>query len=93
MLTLHRHKLRCSLSHSCSLNDTLTSMANLAFTWKGQGRDMEAISLMSECAQLRQRILGVNHPHFISSSTVLAAWKAEEASTEQCSNAVTTTID
>ena len=60
---------------------TLTSMNNLAFVWKGQGRDMEAISLMAECVRRRQRALGVNHPGSISSSTALAEWKVEEAST------------
>ena len=33
--------------------DTLTSMNNLAFTWKGQFRDAEAVNLMKECVQLR----------------------------------------
>jgi len=33
---------------------TLTSMANLAGTWKSQGGDEQAIGLMSECVQLRQ---------------------------------------
>lgn len=59
--------------------DTLTSMANLAFTWKGQGRIVKATNLMSECVQRRQRVLGVNHYYFISSSRVLAKWKAEQA--------------
>jgi hypothetical protein len=27
--------------------DTLTSMANLAFAWKAQGRDAEAVQLMT----------------------------------------------
>ena len=58
---------------------TLTSMANLAFTWKGQGRIVEATHLMSECVQRQQRILRVSHPDFISSSKVLAEWKIEEA--------------
>jgi DNA transposition AAA+ family ATPase len=57
---------------------TLTIMANLAFMWKEQGRIVDAICLMSEIVQRRQRMLGVNHPHFISSSRVLAEWKAEE---------------
>ena len=28
--------------------DTLTSMNNLAFTWKGQGQDKEALKLMEQ---------------------------------------------
>jgi hypothetical protein len=58
---------------------TLTSMANLAFTWKGQGQDAEAVRLMRECVWLRQSILGIDHPHFISSSGTLAGWEAEQA--------------
>jgi hypothetical protein len=38
--------------------DTLTSMNNLAFTWKGQARDIEAIDLMDKCVQARERHLG-----------------------------------
>lgn len=51
--------------------DALTSMNNLAFTWKGQGRILEATRLVSEYVQRRQRVLGVNHAHFISSSKVV----------------------
>ena len=58
--------------------DTMTSMNNLAFTWKGSGKEIEAIRLMEECVQLRTRILGVNHPDSISSCTVLDTWKAEQ---------------
>lgn len=29
--------------------NTLTSMANLAFTWKGYGQDAKAIELMEKC--------------------------------------------
>jgi hypothetical protein len=29
--------------------DTLTSMNNLAFTWKSYGRDHDALRLMKEC--------------------------------------------
>jgi len=57
--------------------DTLTSMNNLAFTWKEQGRIAEAIELMERCAQLRTKVLGAEHPHTLSSSTVLMEWKTE----------------
>jgi hypothetical protein len=33
-------------------HSTPSSMANLAFTWKSQGRDGEALALMKECVQL-----------------------------------------
>ncbi|KAF2732062.1 hypothetical protein EJ04DRAFT_441738 [Polyplosphaeria fusca] len=52
--------------------DTLTSMNNLAFTWKGQNRDVEAIGLMQQCVQLRLRKLGAAHPYTISSLATLA---------------------
>jgi hypothetical protein len=42
--------------------DTLTSMANLALTYRSQGRWKDAISLMEACFQLRKRILGGYHP-------------------------------
>jgi hypothetical protein len=58
---------------------TLTSMNNLAFTWKGQGRDAEAVQLMEDCIQLGRRILGVSHPHFLSSCAALDEWQAEHA--------------
>ncbi|PVH73200.1 hypothetical protein DL98DRAFT_431749 [Cadophora sp. DSE1049] len=58
--------------------DTLTSMNNLAFTWKGNGKDIEAVRLMEDCVRVRKRLLGLNHPHSISSCTALDAWKAEQ---------------
>ncbi|OCK80636.1 hypothetical protein K432DRAFT_297220, partial [Lepidopterella palustris CBS 459.81] len=58
--------------------DTLSSMANLAFTWKEQGRDAEAINLMSQCVRLRGHILGTSHPYYMSSSKALAGWEAEQ---------------
>ncbi|MCJ1251979.1 hypothetical protein MMC30_009217 [Trapelia coarctata] len=59
--------------------DTLTCMNNLAFTWKGQGRDADAINLMKDCVRLRGRVLRTEHPYFVTSSAVLAAWEAERA--------------
>ncbi|KAK4206289.1 hypothetical protein QBC37DRAFT_435162, partial [Rhypophila decipiens] len=44
-----------------------TSMNNLAFTWKGQGRHADALALMDDCAQARQRVLGEEHPYTLSS--------------------------
>jgi hypothetical protein len=57
--------------------DTLTSMNNLAFTWKSQGRYAEAVGLLRECVRLQERISGASHPHFISSSNALVRWEAE----------------
>jgi hypothetical protein len=55
--------------------DTLISMNNLAFTWKGQGRNEAAIKLMSECIRLRTHKLGIDHPHTLSSVHALDSWK------------------
>jgi Tetratricopeptide repeat len=57
---------------------TLTSMNNLAFTWKEQGRHAEALKLIEECVHLRSQFLGVNHYLTLSSSAALAEWKMEE---------------
>jgi hypothetical protein len=53
-------------------------MNNLAFTWKGTGRETGAVRLMEECVQSRKRVLGFDHPHTLLSCTTLAAWKAEQ---------------
>ena len=41
---------------------TLTSMANLAYIWKSQGRDEEAINLMKQAERLQNEVLGIDHP-------------------------------
>jgi hypothetical protein len=56
---------------------TLSSMANLAFTWKGNGKETEALRLMEDCVRFRKRVLGLNHPYSISSCRALDTWKAE----------------
>ncbi|KAK3985963.1 kinesin light chain [Cladorrhinum sp. PSN332] len=55
---------------------TLTSMNNLAFTWKSQGRHSDALALMEECAQARQRLLGAEHPDTLSSLAAVAEWSS-----------------
>jgi Tetratricopeptide repeat len=35
--------------------DTLTSMANLSYTWKRQGRDSDALALLEACVHLRNQ--------------------------------------
>ena len=56
----------------------LTSVANLAFTIRGQGRNGEAVNLMSECVRLRNQILSAEHPDTLDSSTALAEWQGGE---------------
>ncbi|KAF1970583.1 putative kinesin [Bimuria novae-zelandiae CBS 107.79] len=58
---------------------TLTSMHNLAWTWKSLERSAEAISLLQECVRLRCLALRAGHPDLVSSSKTLAAWEAEQA--------------
>ncbi|KAE8383299.1 purine and uridine phosphorylase [Aspergillus bertholletiae] len=48
--------------------DTLSSMANLAYTWESQGKLQDALTLMKNCSELRSKILGPNHPDVRSSS-------------------------
>ncbi|OHW92815.1 TPR domain protein [Colletotrichum incanum] len=55
--------------------DTLTSMANLAQTWNRQERRVDAIQLMRDCFRLRQRCLGVDHPHTKFSLSDLEEWE------------------
>jgi hypothetical protein len=54
---------------------TLTSMANLAYTWKSQGRDKEAIDLMKEAERLQRDVLGSGHPHSMGSAQTLYEWQ------------------
>ncbi|KAH7146807.1 hypothetical protein B0J13DRAFT_552726 [Dactylonectria estremocensis] len=54
---------------------TLTSMANLAITWKDQGRFRDALALMRNCVALREQVLGIDHPDAASSSAALAKWE------------------
>jgi hypothetical protein len=55
--------------------DTLTTMNNLAWTWKSQGRDIEAVGLMSECHRLLKQKLGVDHSNITSSFETLKEWE------------------
>jgi hypothetical protein len=57
--------------------DTLTSMANLAFTLMSQIRHEEIISLMESCFELQKRILGPKHLDTKSSLQALHEWESE----------------
>lgn len=56
----------------------LTSMANLAHTWKSQGRSEEAISLMEECSKVQKQILGPYHLNRETSLRALNEWRLEK---------------
>ncbi|KAG9229325.1 hypothetical protein BJ875DRAFT_508003 [Amylocarpus encephaloides] len=59
--------------------DTLTSMANLAFTWNNNERRLEALGLLKECVQLQTRILGAYHPDTMSSQETLIIWQSGDS--------------
>jgi hypothetical protein len=55
--------------------DTLTSMNNLTFTFKGQGRDNNTVRLMNKYVRLRTQVLGSDHPYTLSSKGTVDNWK------------------
>ena len=57
--------------------DTLTSMANLAFTWKSSAHDAEAINLLRDCLTKQKQTLGLNHPTTLSTSETLSEWETK----------------
>ena len=56
--------------------DTLTSMANLAVTYRSQGRWDEAIELIQVVVNLRTKIIGVNHPDTLDAVDLLDEWSS-----------------
>jgi hypothetical protein len=54
--------------------DTLTSMANLAYTWESQGKFQPALALMNRCYELRSKVLGPTHPDAKFSFRALSGW-------------------
>ncbi|KAF2730079.1 HET-domain-containing protein [Polyplosphaeria fusca] len=52
-------------------------MNNLAFTFKCLGKVKQAFSLMQDCCRLQEEVLGSHHPHTVSSQAALAAWQSE----------------
>ncbi|KAK3351866.1 hypothetical protein B0H65DRAFT_459284 [Neurospora tetraspora] len=51
-------------------------MANLAFAWKSQGRHEDALALMQDCVEARERVLGPEHPYTLSSLTAVLKWSS-----------------
>ncbi|KAL2036638.1 hypothetical protein N7G274_010664 [Stereocaulon virgatum] len=65
--------------------ETLTSMSNLASTYRNQGRWKEAEQLEVQVAEIRKRVLGQEHPETLTSMSNLAStyrnqgrWKEAE---------------
>jgi hypothetical protein len=55
--------------------DTITIMANLAWTLKSQGRSAEAVNLLGEVVQLRIQKLGFDHPETVATIELLNEWE------------------
>lgn len=56
---------------------TLSKMARLAFTWKSQDSNHEALSLLKECFQVQTHKLGFQHPNTKSLLKALNEWQME----------------
>lgn len=59
--------------------DTLTSMANLAYTWKARGKLQDSLALMRRCSEVCNKVIGPNHPLTRSSSRAVSDWKNEHS--------------
>jgi hypothetical protein len=59
--------------------DTLTSMANLASTYRNQGRWKEALSLVSSCVDRSPAMLGVEHSDIKGYRLVKTRWEKEDS--------------
>jgi len=56
---------------------TLLSMADLAFTWKSQGRLGDALGLIHHCYHLVRSFLGSDHQLTIAMLSALEEWQKE----------------
>ncbi|KAL3468682.1 hypothetical protein BJX99DRAFT_242935 [Aspergillus californicus] len=52
-------------------------MVNLAYTWKSQGRVLEALPLLKESCRLRHQVLGPDHPGTRDTVDALDDWQGE----------------
>ena len=62
--------------------DTLTSMANLAFTWESTGQHTKAINLLRTCVVKQRRVLGPTHPDTIFNDNTLLEWETTHLATK-----------
>ena len=63
--------------------DTLTSMANLASTYRNQARWKEAEELFVKVMEARKGVLGQDHPDTLTSLANLAfTWKSQDRLSE-----------
>jgi len=54
---------------------TITTMSNLAFTWKIMGRYDDALRLLRACFYIRLRKLGIEYPGTVSIFPTLTEWQ------------------
>ena len=59
--------------------DTLISLANLAYTWKSQGRDAKAVTMLTHVVNTYAGLFGKGHPNSRVWMTALKVWKGETA--------------
>jgi Tetratricopeptide repeat len=52
--------------------DTLTSMANIAVTYRNQGKWIEAEQLQVQVMNIRKKLLGAEHPDTLTSMENIA---------------------
>jgi Tetratricopeptide repeat len=57
--------------------DILSSMHNLACTWKSQWKIRDALTLMKQCSYLCNKVLGPSHPQSMLCSDSLNDWMDE----------------
>lgn len=57
--------------------NTLTSMANLALTWKSSGHDIRAIDLLRNCLTKQRDTLSSTHPDTLSTFQTLLLWETD----------------
>jgi len=57
--------------------NTLTSMNNIAFTRKGQGKAEQAVALVEDYLRYRANCMGINHAETQSSLEAFNQWREE----------------
>ncbi|KAK3690270.1 Tetratricopeptide repeat-domain-containing protein [Podospora appendiculata] len=81
----HSFPLRCGSEKVLGLEhpDTLTSMNNLAFVWKDQGKFEEAEQMNRRALGGREKVLGLEHPDTLTSVSNLASVLQDQGKYEE----------
>jgi hypothetical protein len=72
--------------------DTLSSMANLASTYRNQDRWKEAEELFVQVMETRKRVLGAQHPDTLSSMTNLACTLKDQHHADEAIELITSCL-